>query len=132
MKRPKRMKAPAVSKGFNLPAELLGAIGGGGYDAISLRNKGGQQVSLTRFGSGFDSIDVSGKGKVSASRIPDGATDAAEVSVSRSSRGGRSVSVKKGGVTYSWSKLPTAAKAGIIAGAAGLVVVALAAAAMRS
>jgi hypothetical protein len=125
-------KPPKQSKGFTLPAELLAAIGGGSYDSINLKNKGGQTVNLTRFGAGgFDSVDVNGKGKVSLSRIPEGAADAAEVETVKSSGGGKRTVVKKGGVSYSWAKLPTAAKAGIIAGGAGVVVVIGAVVALR-
>src|SRR5207253_9885227 len=77
------------SKGFNLPDEVLGAIGSGSYDNVELSN-GPQKLKFTRFGYGlgtlaaaasggavdgggqFDNIDVR-KNRVNLSRIPEAA-----------------------------------------------------------
>ena len=127
------------STGFNLPNAILSAIGGGTYDALDLTaSKGKQQLRLTRYGyglgtlsgdttPGFDSIGVDKKG-VNLQRIPMAAIESgADVSLLR----GRNKSEIKISRPSALTNASPTTKAAVAAAVAGLLIVGVAAWALR-
>lgn len=102
MANPKPLSAPKISRAFTLPAEFLAALASGSYDAIDLKNSG-QRVRLTRFGAATGEVTIGGAGKIEVKR----------------------------GIGSKFNGLPAAGKAAIIAGVAGLLIVGVAAFALR-